>query len=240
MPVTSNFNAFRVATFLGLATLCLCSIGCKKASQPNTETPAAQSPTAQAPAGAPGQPTSTAAQPGAPPAPTGPVPSFSAANKVGLYAYPGKGQSHDQQLVDELDCYNSGQQQTNINPDTPAPQPPSSADIQAAQAQAADAAPQQKGGRAKGAARGAVGGAVVGGVVGDAGTGAAVGATVGTVRGGRQQRKSNEAAKDQASAQAGSQVEQQYRNDKAAYDQHMNTFKRAFSACMEARGYSVK
>jgi hypothetical protein len=159
---------------------------------------------------------------------------------VGLYAYPGKGQSHDQQLIDESDCYNSAQQQTGVNADTPAPQPPSSADVQAAQAQAADAAPQQKGGRAKGAARGAVGGAVIGGIAGDAGTGAAVGATVGTVRGGRQQREANAAAKDQAAAQGGAQVQQQYQSQKAAYDQQMNTFKRAFSACMDARGYSVK
>ncbi|WP_216841240.1 glycine zipper family protein, partial [Acidobacterium sp. S8] len=178
--------------------------------------------------------------PAAPAAPTGPVPSFSAASKVGLYAYPGKGQSHDQQLIDESDCYNSAQQQTGVNADTPAPQPPSSADIQAAQAQAADAAPQQKGGRAKGAAKGAVGGAVIGGIAGDAGTGAAVGAGVGTVHGGRKQRKANAAAKDQASAQAGADVQQQYQNQKAAYDQQMSTFKRAFSACMDARGYSVK
>lgn len=42
------------------------------------------------------------------------------------------------------------------------------------------------------------------------------------------------------SAQAGSQVQQQYQSQKAAYDQQMNTFKRGFSACMDARGYSVK
>ena len=172
MHAPSIVNAFRVTTFFCVATLSMCFVGCGKKSQPNTETPA----------GAPAQPSSTSAQPAAPAAPTGPVPSFSAANKVGLYAFPGKGQSHDQQLIDESDCYNSAQQQTGVNADTPAPQPPSSADVQAAQAQAADAAPQQKGGRAKGAARGAVGGAVIGGIAGDAGTGAAVGATVGTVR----------------------------------------------------------
>jgi hypothetical protein len=230
MHATSIVNAFRVTTLFCVATLSMCSVGCGKKSQPNTETPA----------GAPAQPSSTSAQPAAPAAPTGPVPSFSAANKVGLYAYPGKGQSHDQQLIDESDCYNSAQQQTGVNADMPAPQPPSSADVQAAQAQAADAAPQQKGGRARGAARGAVGGAVIGGIAGDAGTGAAVGATVGTVRGGRQQREANAAAKDQASAQGGAQVQQQYQSQKAAYDQQMNTFKRAFSACMDARGYSVK
>jgi hypothetical protein len=230
MHANSIVNAFRVTTLFCVATLSLCSVGCGKKSQPNTETPA----------GAPGQPSSTSAQPTAPGAPTGPVPSFSAANKAGLYVAPGKGQSHDQQLIDESDCYNSAQQQTGVNADTPAPQPPSSADVQAAQAQAADAAPEQKGGRAKGAAKGAVGGAVIGGIAGDAGKGAAIGAGVGTVHGGRKQRKANAASKEQASAQAGADVQQQYQNQKAAYDQQMSTFKRAFSACMEARGYSVK
>jgi len=56
---------------------------------------------------------------------------------VGLYAYPGKGQSHDQQLIDESDSHNSAQQQIGVNADTPAPLPPSSAAVQAAQVQAA-------------------------------------------------------------------------------------------------------
>ena len=232
MLATSIINAFRVTTFFCVVTLSLCSVGCGKKSQPNTETPAGAP--AQ-PTSTSTQPTSTSAQPAVPAAPTGPVPSFSAANKVGLYAYPGKGQSHDQQLIDESDCYNSAQQQTGVNADAPAPQPPSSADVQAAQAQAAESAPQQKGGRAKGAAKGAVGGAVIGGIAGDAGKGAAIGAGVGTVHGGRKQRKANEASKEQASAQAGSDVQQQYQNQKAAYDQQMNTFKRAFSACIDRK-----
>jgi len=78
MHATSIVNAFRVTTLFCVATLSMCSVGCGKKSQPNTETPA----------GAPAQPSSTSAQPAAPAAPTGPVPSFSAANKVGLYAYP--------------------------------------------------------------------------------------------------------------------------------------------------------
>ena len=100
MPATSILNVFRVTTLFCVATLSLCSVGCGKKSQPNTETPA----------GAPAQPSSTSAQPAAPAAPTGPVPSFSAANKVGLYAYPGKDQSHDRQLIDESSCYNYDQQ----------------------------------------------------------------------------------------------------------------------------------
>jgi outer membrane lipoprotein SlyB len=159
---------------------------------------------------------------------------------VGLYAYPGKGQGKDQQLIDESECYYSAQQQSGVNPEMGAPQAPSSGDVQAAQAQAAESAPQAKGGRAKGAARGAVGGAVVGGIAGDAGTGAAVGATLGTVRGGRQQRKANEASKQQAADQAGAQMQQEHQNQQAAYKQEMDNFKRAFSACMTARGYSIQ
>jgi Glycine-zipper domain len=231
-PALLIIKRFKLVGLLCIATCISSFVGCKK-----SETPA---PVPTQPAAAPAQPAPAAAQPAAPAAPTGPVPSFSAANKIGLFAYPSKGQTHDQQLIDESDCYTSAQQQSGVDPDMAAPQAPTSADVQAAQAQAADSAPQQRGGRARGAARGAVGGAVIGGIAGDAGTGAAVGATVGTVRGGRQQRQANASAKDQASAQAGNQVQQQYQNQKAAYNQQMSTFKRAFSACMDARSYSVK
>ncbi len=192
-----------------------------------------------------GQPSSVAAtatmpQPSSPAPSTKPVPSFSAAQKVGVYVFPAKGQSHDQQLIDESECYDLAQQQSGVNPGMPAPKPPSSAEIQAAQAQGASSAPQAQGGRARGAARGAAGGAVVGAIAGDAGTGAAVGATLGTMRGGMQQRQANTAAKEQSAAQAGAQVQQQYEQQKAAYNQQMGNFKRAFGACLDARGYSVK
>ena len=212
--------------FLCAATLMLCLVSCKKETT-TTPNPAPQ-------------PAATAAQPAAPAVPTKPVPSFSAAQRVGLYAYPAKGQSHDQQLIDESDCYDSAQQQTGVNPETPAPQGPSSAEVQAAQSQAADSAPQARGGRARGAARGAVGGAVIGGIAGNAGAGAAVGATVGTVRGGRQQRQANAASQQQAADQAGAQLQQQHQSQKAAHNQQMDKFKRAFTACMTAQGYSVQ
>ena len=70
---------FRVQHIVCAGTLALCFFGCKKSDAPANTTP---------------QPSAT--QPAAPAAPTGPVPSYSAAEKVGLYAYPGKGQSHDQ------------------------------------------------------------------------------------------------------------------------------------------------
>ncbi len=202
--------------------------GCKTtepAPQP-TRAPASQPTTA---------PVSTA-----PPAPTMPVPTFSAAQTIGMFVYPKANQAHDQQLIDESDCYNSVQQQTGIDPQTSAPKAPSSADVNAAAQQGAAQAQQARGGRVRSAARGAAGGAAIGAITGNAGRGAAIGATVGTVRGGRQQRQANEAAKETGAQAAVSQQQQAYGQNKAAYNQRMSTFKRGFSACMDARGYSVK
>ena len=75
---------------------------------------------------------------------------------------------------------------------------------------------------------------------GNAGRGAAIGAGVGTVRGGRKQRQANEAAQEQGAQAAVSQQQQAYSQSKAAYNKQIDTFKRGFSACMDARGYSVK
>jgi hypothetical protein len=215
------------AMVAGICLFILCVAGCNKKPEPAAGAPADS-----------GQPAAPAAS--APAGPTKPVPSFSAAQKVGLYVFPAKNQTHDQQLIDESECYDLAQQQSGVNPDTPPPQPPSSAEIQAAQAQGAESADQAKGGRARGAAKGAAGGAVVGAIAGDAGKGAAIGATVGTVRGGRQQRQANAASKEAGANQAGAQLQQQYNQQKAAYDQQMGSFKRAFSACVDSRGYSVK
>jgi hypothetical protein len=69
-----------------------------------------------------------------------------------------------------------------------------------------------------GAARGAAAGAAVGAIAGDAGKGAGAGAVVGAI-GGRRKAKAGE-QQAQATAQ--------------------DTYARAFGACMEGRGYSVK
>jgi hypothetical protein len=73
-------------------------------------------------------------------------------------------------------------------------------------------------GTAGGAAKGAAVGAAVGAIGGDAGKGAAAGAVLGGV-GGRRGSK-----RGQQEAQAGSQ----------------NDWARAFAACMDSKGYSVK
>jgi hypothetical protein len=78
--------------------------------------------------------------------PLPPPPTFSAAKKIGMFVYPKKNRSNDQQLRDEFDCYNQAERQAGIDADAPAPKPPSQAEIQAAQQQAAEEADQMKGG----------------------------------------------------------------------------------------------
>jgi len=130
-------------------------------------------------------------------------------------AYPAKGQSSAQQSRDDGECYVWAKQNTGIDPAVVAQTPPPQA-----------SGPAVGGGeRARGALRGAAGGAVIGGITGDAGQGAAVGAAVGTMAGGHRARQ-NQAAQNQ---QAQGQQQQQ-----------MNTFYRAYGACMEGRGYTIK
>jgi hypothetical protein len=140
--------------------------------------------------------------------------------------YAAKQQPPDQQQYDEMDCYNWAKSQTSIDPMGPA----------TAVQQVEKGENEAKGSRLKGAGRGALGGAVIGGIAGDAGKGAAIGATVGTMRGGRQVRQGKKAAEEEYQ-QAQAQAQQQA----AATDkQKISTFKKAFAACVQGRGYSVQ
>lgn len=76
--------------------------------------------------------------------------------------------------------------------------------------------------RVRGAARGAAAGATIGAISGDAGKGAAIGAAGGGMAAGRRKRMARRAEQDQQA--------------KAQQD----SLNRAFAACMDARGYSVK
>jgi hypothetical protein len=129
-------------------------------------------------------------------------------------AYPAKGQSPEKQQQDEGACYSWAKSNTGVDPTAVAnaPPPPSG--------------PAVGGGeRVRGAARGAAGGAVIGAIAGDAGKGAAIGAATGTVVGGSRARQNRRAAATQSQAQT---------------QGAMDTFNRAFAACMEGRGYTIK
>lgn len=166
----------------------------------------------------------------------------SPAKSIGMFAYPKNKQTPDQQSKDENECYASAKQNSGVDPQMPAPAAPSADQQQAAQKDAAQQAGSNvpKGGTVKGSAKGAAGGAAIGAIAGDAGTGAAVGATAGAMAGRRQQKKAQKAAQQQA-AQQTAQAQQQAQSQATAQHQaQLDTFKRAFSACMDARGYSVQ
>jgi hypothetical protein len=138
----------------------------------------------------------------------------------GLVIYPGKGQSAAQQQADKDQCYAWARNQTGFDPAHPpaaAPPPPQ---------QAPTARPLR--GAAGGAAVGAIGGAIGG----NAGKGAAIGAATGALVGGVRRR---EQARQQAQAQEQWQQEQQ-----AGYAEATKNFNRAYAACLEGRGYTVK
>jgi hypothetical protein len=136
------------------------------------------------------------------------------ASTVGLYVYPHKNQSATQQLTDEQQCYNSAKTQTGYDPNATGPAPK---------------AKNKKSGSddhdvAKGAAHGAI---LSGATGGDAAAGARRGAVIGGIRSRREKKKDDE-AKQKSEAKPTAQEKQK------------DDFKRATSACLDARGYSVR
>jgi len=129
-----------------------------------------------------------------------------------VFVYPGKGQTKEQQEQDEYACYKWGKEQTGFDP---------TQTVQQA------APPQEHGQVVHGAARGAALGAIGGAIGGDAGKGAAIGAAVGGGAGAMRRRR-----QERQYEMAQQEAEQQYEASVAGY-------KRAFTACMTGRGYTV-
>jgi hypothetical protein len=140
--------------------------------------------------------------------------AFAAAAQMPI-VYPARGQSAQQQGQDEAQCFAWAKQSTGIDPAVVASSP----------------VPQQTGPavgggqRLGGAARGAAGGAALGAIAGDAGKGAAAGAVVGTMAGGRRARQQQAAQNQQTQAQQQNLIQ---------------TYYRAYGACLEGRGYTIK
>ncbi len=155
----------------------------------------------------------TATEPAVPATP----PTTSIAKGLGLYIFPTKDQDQKTQDADEIACYKWAMEQTGVDPINPP------------QVQAKQADTSLDGSAVGGAARGAAAGAAIGAIAGDAGKGAAIGAVAGGLRG-RRSRK------------VGDHVEQQQNNEAAAAKEKelMDNFKKAYSACMEGKGYTVK
>ena len=134
-----------------------------------------------------------------------------------LYIYPAKGQSSEQQDKDKFECYNWAKKDTGFDPmavPTTSTAPPSS---------------QKKSG---GIVRGGLGGAALGAIIGDSSKSAKRGAVAGGLIGGVRQSSQN-----RQTEQNRQQWEQQ---ESANYANNRNNYNRAYSACLEGRGYTVK
>ena len=141
----------------------------------------------------------------------------SIAKSLGLFVFPSKDQTKEQQELDEFNCYKWAKEQTGIDPINPP-------EVEAEQV---DTSPD--GSAVRGAARGAAAGAAIGAIAGDAGKGAAIGAAAGGMHG-RRAKKYNDAKQQEAANQAAEE----------ATEEMMNDFKKAFSACMTGKGYTVQ
>jgi hypothetical protein len=151
------------------------------------------------------------------------APAWSPSKDIGVFVFGRNSQTADQQLKDESDCYGAAKQQSGIDPKAPAPTGKTAEQKQAEQKAAADNADTPKGGRVKGAARGAAGGAVAG-----------------TMRGGTTQRQASAESKKDAASKVAVEQKAEEERTKLAHAEGLDTFQRAFAACMEARNYSVK
>jgi hypothetical protein len=165
------------------------------------------------------------------------APQKSISSRLGLHAFPARNQTREQQQTDELACYNWAQQDTGFDPIAAVAAAQSTKNSQSAQGSPSPGAPQGAG--AKGAARGAAGGAAIGAIAGDPGKGAAIGAASGGLRG-RMAQKRAQAEAQQRSQQQAQQQAQQQSQAKAQTQASLDDFKKAYSACMDAKGYSLK
>ena len=138
----------------------------------------------------------------------------SAAQAQDLFVFPNEGQDQDTQDRDEFQCQRAATDRTGFNPmATPtATRPP----------------PEQRGGAGGGAVRGALLGTAVGAVAGDTRRGAAIGAAGGGLMGGMRRADSNR------------QRDQWAQQESANYQRQRQNWNRAFIACMESRGYTVR
>jgi hypothetical protein len=140
------------------------------------------------------------------------------------FIYPNKGQSAQQQDKDRYDCYGWAKGQSGFDPMAP-PTPTTAAPSRGGHSVVGGVV----GGGALGAGVGAVGGAIAGG---KAGKGAAIGAATGGLLGGVSAAGSN--------ANASKNYRDWERREASNYAAARGQYNRAFAACMEGRGYTVK
>lgn len=143
-----------------------------------------------------------------------------------IYFYPNKGQSTEQQSRDHYACYNWAIDQTGFDPSLSSIEPEQRVRVVPMPPPGHDTVIMS------------IAGAVLGALIAGprhAGGGALIGAAGGAMAG---------AVSDASRAEAARQLEEAYQNRNEGRDLHREKkalqFRRAMSACMEGRGYTVK
>jgi hypothetical protein len=135
--------------------------------------------------------------------------------------YPGEGQTEEQQLTDQLECYRWATAQTGWDPYQ-------AYDVLVEKGYVTKQTVEEaEGGLVKGAARGALVGLAIGAIAGDAGKGAAIGAAAGGLGGGMRSRRKQEAAQSEM--------------DQAidAFNRQLEKWDSNYTACMTGKKYTV-
>jgi outer membrane lipoprotein SlyB len=134
--------------------------------------------------------------------------------------FPAEGQSNEQMEKDKYSCYQWAKNETGFDPMV---------------VPKASAPPPEQTAKGGGAARGAAVGAGAGALIKSGGSrskGAAYGALAGGLLGG---------ARTQSQKRGDEQARQQWEQEQAReYAHKRNTYNRAYSACLESKGYTVR
>src|SRR4051812_38143483 len=167
-----------------------------------------------------------AAPPGAPPAESAPPADDAASATSDIYVYASHGQTDKQLDRDRYECHNWAVAQSHYNPSDPHLAPHQQIQVVAAPPAGRDTV--------AGAISGAVAGAIIAGPH-DPGGGAMIGAIAGGAMGAasdhaRQKEAEGINAHNNAQAQA----------ERAQLETQASNYRRAISACLEGRGYTVK
>jgi len=138
-----------------------------------------------------------------------------------LIVFPAKGQSDEQMDKDKYDCYNWAKKETGFDPmqvPTASAPPPKT--------------PESKASVGRGAVGGALLGTAVGALTGNAAKGAIIGTAGGAAVGGTR-KNAAENKQEKATQEWADEQTTEYSQKRSKYD-------RAYSACLEGKGYTVK
>ncbi len=135
--------------------------------------------------------------------------------------YPEEGQTGEQQLSDQLECYRWSTQQTGWDPHQ------AEAVLREQHGAAMAQMEGAQGGALGGAARGALAGLAIGAIAGNAGRGAAIGATAGGLTGGMRSQRQRQ------------QTQARFERDLKAFQDQLAVWDLNYVACMQARKYVV-